>query len=446
MKSHRSLRADAARIWSAALRAVEPETAVRSFVKCRRGILTVGGRSIRLDEFEKIWIIGAGKAAAPMAMALERILGKHLSGGMLVTKYGHGLPLKDLEILEAGHPLPDANSLLAGERITRLAAEKIRPGDLVFCLFSGGGSALLVSPAPGITLEDKLETTRLLLAGGATIHEMNAIRKHLSCLKGGGLARLLAPTQVISLILSDVVGDSLDTIASGPLVPDGTSFNGCLGILRKLDLLNRIPADVRLRLEEGAAGVIAETPKKGDPAFRRKDNVIIGSNARACTAAAAAARRLGYHTMILTTRLEGDTGEAAGFHMSVAEEIVLQGRPLRRPACILSGGETTVRLTGRGKGGRNQEFVLRCVEPLTRLQAPCVVASVGTDGTDGPTDAAGAIADNTTLSRSLKLGAQFLTESLRNNDSYEFFNRLGSLIITGPTRTNVMDLHLVLLG
>jgi glycerate 2-kinase len=298
----------------------------------------------------------------------------------------------------------------------------------------------------GITLKDKLICTKLLLNGGADIHELNAVRKHLSDLKGGGLARLLAPTRAVSLVLSDVVGDDLGTIASGPTAPDATTYGECLDIFRRLRLLNRVPPVVRRRFELGAAGEIAETPKKGDPVFARNRSCIIASSAQACTAAEQAARRLGYYALVMTSRLEGDNGEAARFHMSVANEIVLHRRPLRRPACIISGGETTVKVTGTGKGGRNQEFVLHCVKTLSQMSAPCVVASLGTDGTDGPTDAAGAIADNTTLFRSTRHGSSLLGESMRNNDSYHFFKALGDLIITGPTRTNVMDLHIVLVG
>lgn len=446
MKSHRTLRAEAAKIWSTALRAVDPELAVRGCVRRKGNRLTVGGRKIDLDPVQDVWIIGAGKAAAPMGQALERLLGRRVSGGLLVTKYGHGLPLERVKLLEAGHPLPDANGLAAGEQLIRLVRENVKSTDLVFCLLSGGGSALLVAPAAGISLEDKLECTRLLLRAGANIHEMNAIRKHLSDLKGGGLARLLCRGNVLSLILSDVVGDSLDTIASGPLVPDKSTFADCLEILSKFDITDLVPPAVIDRLEKGAAGKVPETPKPGDPVFRRKEDWIVGSNAKACTSALAMARRLGYHAQVISSRLEGDTGEAAGFHMSVAEEIVFQNRPLRRPACLISGGETTVRVKGGGKGGRNQEFVLSCAARLARIPAPIVVTSIGTDGTDGPTDAAGAVADNTTLARSLKFGSRFLQESLNDNNSYEFFRHLGDLIITGPTRTNVMDLRLVLIG
>ena len=446
MKSQRLLRQDAARIWNAALRAVDPEPAIRRIVKRNGALLRINGASFDLKKTGKLWVLGAGKAAAPMGQAVEKILDRYLEGGILATKYGHSLPLKKLDIVEAGHPLPDANSLVSAERIISLAGSRIQPEDLVLCLLSGGASSLLVHPAEGITLQDKLACTQLLLRTGADIYELNAVRKHLSGIKGGGLARMLAPARIVVLTLSDVVGDDPGTIASGPLAPDPTTFGACLEIFRKHGILGQIPDAVKQRFELGAAGRIGETPKQGDPVFQGIESFIIGSNAQACTAAAQTARRLGYHAMVLTSGLEGDNGEAARFHMNVAGEIVFRRRPVRRPACIISGGETTVRVGGKGKGGRNQEFALHCVKPLAGLPAPCLVASLGTDGTDGPTDAAGAVADNSTLIRAMKYGARFLEESLNNNDSYSFFNRLEDLIVTGPTRTNVMDLHLVLVG
>lgn len=446
MKSLRVLRSDAARIWRAALRAVDPEGAVRACARRQGSILHIGPRRFHLGKIRKVWILGAGKAAAPMGRAMERILGPYLAGGILVTQYGHSLPLRRMEILEAGHPLPDAHSLAAASRIRDLARHSVEPEDLVLCLLSGGASALMASPADSIPLEDKLECTRLLLRSGAPIGELNAVRKHLSALKGGGLARWLAPAAVVSLILSDVVGDDVGTIASGPVSPDATTFGDCLDILKKRGLYRQVPPAVRIRLKAGAAGKIPETPKPRDPVFRRCESFIVGSNARACSAAADMARRLGYHAAVLTSRLEGDTGEAARFHMSIAEEICRDRRPLRPPACILSGGETTVQVRGSGKGGRNQEFVLHCVRSLHRFPSPCVVASLGTDGIDGPTDAAGAIADTTSLTRSLKIHADFLHDALQCNNSYAFFQGLDDLIFTGPTRTNVMDLHMVMVG
>jgi glycerate 2-kinase len=446
MKSHGQLRADAARIWTSALRAVDPQSAIRVSVKRNGSTLQVKGRRYDLGAYRKVWVLGAGKAAAPMGLAIEKILGRFLTGGFLVTKYGHAMPLKKLQVMEAGHPLPDANSLASAAQIISLANGQICPDDLIVCLLSGGASSLLVSPAPGITLQDKLACTQLLLNSGADIHDLNAVRKHLSAIKGGWLARMLAPAKVISLILSDVVGDDVGTIASGPMTPDPSTFGDCIGILEKLQILEQVPRTVRERFELGAAGAILETPKGSDSAFNETETFIVASNAQACTASATAAKKLGYRALILTSRLNGDTGDAASLHMGIAEEIVFQRRPLRRPACIISGGETTVRVSGSGQGGRNQEFTLRCIQQLARLPAPCVVASLGTDGTDGPTDAAGAIADNTTLSRSIKFGAQFLKESMANNDSYRFFETLGDLIVTGPTRTNVMDLHILLVG
>jgi len=440
------LRTDAGRIWTAALRAVDPGAAVRRHVRRRKNALLAGGRIYDLDRFGNVWALGAGKAAAPMGKALETILGGRLAGGLLVTKYGHGIGLKRLETVEAGHPLPDSNSVAAAQRMAAFAGDRVAPGDLVFCLLSGGASSLLASPAEGIALGDKIRCTQALLRAGASIRELNAVRKHLSALKGGGLARRLHPATVVSVALSDVVGDDPSTIASGPTVPDPTTFSDCLEILRRLSVADSVPGAVTRRLRRGAAGEIAETPKAGDPAFRAAAFLVAGSNAEACRAAAAAARRLGYHATVLTSRLEGDTAAAARFHMSVLEEVVSHGRPVRRPACVLSGGETTVRVAGGGRGGRNQEFVMHCVRHLAELPAPCLVASLGTDGTDGPTDAAGAVADNASLARSLAIGAAFLERSIEDNDSYAFFKGLGDLIVTGPTRTNVMDLHILLAG
>jgi glycerate 2-kinase len=446
MKSHRLLRADAARIWTAALGAVDPEASIRRRLKRNGRILSINGSRWDLSRYRHVWVLGAGKAASSMGHAVEKILGRYLAGGLLVTKYGHSSPLKKLPVIEAGHPLPDENSLAAARQIGAFSEMHIRPDDFVLCVFSGGASSLLVLPAPGITLQDKLISTQLLLNSGADIYELNAIRKHLSAIKGGGLARMLHPAKVVSLMLSDVVGDDVATIASGPTAPDPTTFGNCMEILQKLHLMELFPSEVRTRFERGSIASIPETPKGGDPVFLNTENLVVASNAQACSAAAGAAKRLGYRTLVLTSSLEGDTAAAAGMHMSIAGEVIRQLRPVRPPACIISGGETTVKVTGSGMGGRNQEFAMQCVRQLAHFTAPCVVVSLGTDGTDGPTDAAGAIADNLTLSRSMKFGARFLDETMAGNDSYHFFQRLGDLIVTGPTHTNVMDLHLVLVG
>jgi hydroxypyruvate reductase len=331
------LHTDAEKIMTAGLKAVDPEKAVRRHVRRRGSLLEAGGRTFDLDSVRDVWILGAGKAAASMGKSLERVLGSRLSGGFLVTKYGHGLPSKRLDIMEAGHPLPDANSVAAGRRLA-LLAERIAPGDLVFCLLSGGASSLLVSPAEGISLEDKVSCTREMMAAGASIRELNAVRKHLSAIKGGGVARLLKGASLVSLVLSDVVGDDRETIASGPTVADETTFSDCVDVVRRLGLLKKVPGAVLNRFREGAAGRIADTPGRGDPLFRGNEYIVIGNIAAACTAAAHAARRMGYHSIVLASGLEGDTGAAAGFHMGVMEEIVALNRPARRPACVISGG------------------------------------------------------------------------------------------------------------
>ncbi len=446
MKSLRILRSDAANIWTAALKAVNPETAVRKYVQRRGSILQIDACRFDLDTIRSVWILGAGKAAAPMGKALEKILGRYLTGGFLATKYGHGFTLKKTEILEAGHPLPDKNSMISAERIRSFVENRIESGDLVICVFSGGASSLMVSPSQGITLEDKVRSSEILMNAGASIHELNCVRKHLSRFKGGGLAGLLRHVRVAVLALSDVVGDDMATIASGPTAPDPTTFFDCVEALKRLGVSDRIPTAVMKRFKQGCAGRIEETLKPGNPVFKGVRSFIIGNSTLACTAAVKAAKKMGYRSMVLTSRLEGDTADAAGFHMSVLKEIVRENRPISRPACIVSGGETTVEVTGSGRGGRNQEFVLHCVPHLAALEAPAVVASLGTDGTDGPTDAAGAVADNSTFTRSLKFSPAFLKESLNNNDSHTYFKRLGDLIVTGPTRTNVMDLHIVLVG
>lgn len=446
MKTAAALRRDAARIWRAALLAVDPEAAVRGVVRLRGEELRIGRERLDLRTFGHVWVLGAGKGAAPMARAIERTLGGRIAGGLVITPYGYALPSGRLETLEARHPLPDAAGRRAAARLEALARERVGGDDLVLCLLSGGASALLPAPAEGIALGDKLECTRLLMNAGADIHELNAVRKHLSAIKGGQLARTLSPARVVTLALSDVVGDDFGTIASGPLSPDPTTFGDCVAILRRYRLLGRVPPSVGRRLRRGAAGKIDETPKPGDPVFARSSGVIVAGGSDACAAAVRRARQLGYRAAVITSCLEGDTGEAARFHLGIAEEIARRGRPLGRPACVVSGGETTVRVTGRGKGGRNQEFVLCSVAGLGRMPAPALVASLGTDGIDGPTDAAGAVADHETLARCRRFGADFLPAALREHDSHTFFRRLGDLIVTGPTRTNVGDLHIVLVG
>ncbi|MGD8534869.1 MAG: glycerate kinase [Candidatus Aminicenantes bacterium] len=437
------LRKDAGVIFRAGLEAVNPIHAIKKRVTLQDDRLTVGGQTYNLAEYEGIYVIGTGKASAAMAQAVEELLGKRIKGGVVNVKYGHIFPLNKIKVNEAGHPVPDEAGFHGTEEIIQLL-KKTEKNDLVLFLISGGGSALLPYPAEGLTLEEKQEVTKYLLEVGACIHEINAVRKHLSRVKGGRLAKLAHPSTLISLMLSDVIGDDLDTIASGPTVPDDSTFDDCLKVLEKYQMREKIPASVVELLEKGARGEVEETPKAGDPAFQRTQNMIIASNILAVQAAQRKAEELGYNTMILSTFVEGETKEAARVHAAVAKEILHTGNPVPRPACIISGGETTVTIRGKGLGGRNQEFVLAAVIDIDGLEN-VVILSAGTDGTDGPTDAAGAIADGSTVSRAKKKGmdAEYF---LRENDSYHFFKPLGDLIITGPTHTNVMDLRLVMVG
>jgi hydroxypyruvate reductase len=332
--------------------------------------------------------------------------------------------------------VPDERGVEGAKRIIELCAQAT-DRDLVVCLMSGGASALTPCPVPPITLEEKRQTTRLMLACGATIHELNALRKHISLFKGGQLAKFAAPAHIVSLILSDVVGDNLDVIGSGPTAPDASTFEDALAVLDKYELRDRVPKSVRQRLESNAE----ETPKPGDPLFRNVENTIVGSNQKSLEAAARSAKALGYKTLILASTIEGETRDVARMHAAIARQIRISGQPLKPPACIVSGGETIVTIRGEGKGGRNQEFALAAAIDIAGLENTLIL-SAGTDGTDGPTDAAGALADGQTLSRS-KINA---AGALARNDSYRFFAALNDLIITGSTGTNVMDLHLILVA
>jgi hydroxypyruvate reductase len=437
----RNLKRDATAIFLAGVEAVEPRGAARATLRLKGGAVLAGGHKLPLPAAGRVWVVGAGKAAAPMARAVEQVFGARVAGGLVVTKYGHAEPLRRVALREAGHPVPDAAGVAAARDLAALLAG-VSPEDLVVCVLSGGGSALLPSPAEGISLEEKQEVTRLLLGCGATIGEINCVRKHLSVLKGGGLARLARPASLLTLILSDVVGDPLDVIASGPTVPDPTTFAGALAILGRFGITAKVPASIRARLEAGARGELPETPKPGDPAFRRTVDLLVGSNAQAVAAAASEARRRGYQTLVLSTTVTGESREVASVHAALARELARSGQPLRRPACLLSGGETTVTLSGSGKGGRNQEFALAAALGIEGLEGIALLAA-GTDGTDGPTDAAGAFVDGSTVARARAAGLD-PRAALDGHDAYPFFATLGDLVITGPTRTNVMDLDLVL--
>ena len=437
-----SPRQDALAIFRAALKAADPVLAVRRFLRREGSLLIAGAKRYPLQRFERIFVLGAGKASASMAGAVETVLGARIAGGLVVTKYDHGLALKRVRLVESAHPVPDEAGVEAARLLGEMA-DRANAQDLVVMLISGGASALTPYPVPPITLAEKQETTKLLLACGANIHEINTVRKHLSGIKGGQLARRAAPATLITLMLSDVIGDPMDVIGSGPTVPDPSTFAAAVAILSKYGLTRRVPATVLARLEQGIAGQVDETPKPGDAAFRRAQNLIVGSNRLAVDAAAAKARQLGYRPLVLSTFVEGETREIARMHAAIAREVLAASRPVRAPACLISGGETTVTIRGQGLGGRNQEFVLAAAIDLAGVEGVTVL-SAGTDGTDGPTDAAGAIADSATVVRGhvRKLSPNAM---LADNDSYRFFDALGDLIRTGPTRTNVNDVRLLLI-
>ena len=440
-KSLEKSRRNAIEIFQAGLAAIAPGQAIKSHVQCEKDILHIDGRTYDLSEYDKMYVIGAGKAGSSMAKAIEEILGDHITSGLITVKYGHLEPLSIIKIQEAGHPVPDENGYNGAKAIYELA-ESADAKTLVICLISGGGSALLPLPVDNVTLEDKQMATKVLLSCGATIHEINAIRKHLSAIKGGGLARAVYPATIVTLMLSDVVGDDLDSIASGPCVPDTMTFADCQAIFEKYEIESDIPARVKEYIHKGMAGKVPETPKQGDKIFEKTQNVIVGNNFNALIKSKAKAEVLGYNTLLLSSRIEGETSEVALNHVAIATEIEVNNLPVPKPACVLSGGETTVTIKGDGKGGRNQEFVLAAALCMAEFEH-AVVLSAGTDGSDGPTDAAGALADNTTLERARTNGLDPV-QFLKNNDSYHFFDNLGDLYKTGPTNTNVMDIRIIL--
>lgn len=445
-RSRRKLRSDAIAIFRAGLKAADAREAVLRSIKfsSRTQRLKVNGAAnLDLKKFDRVFVAGAGKAAAAMAVAVEHALGSHrITGGLVNVKYGHARPKpRRLRVIECGHPLPDEAGLKGAQELERLLRE-LTACDLLIVLLSGGASALLPYPAPPVTLADKQRTTDLLLRAGADIFELNAVRKHLSALKGGQLAELAYPATVVALILSDVIGDPLDIIASGPTAPDPLTYGDALRVLSKYSLTKTVPRRVLHRLEQGAAGLLRDTPKPGDPLFKQVHNIVVGSNTIALEAAAAKASQLGYCPLLLSSSMQGETREVARVHAEILREVLRSRRPAAPPACLLSGGETTVTVRGAGKGGRNQEFALSAALQLSGVSG-ALVLSAGTDGTDGPTDAAGAIADDTTCARAIAAGLNPLAH-LANNDSYPLFAAIGDLLKTGATGTNVMDMHLML--
>lgn len=433
----------ACRVLAAAVGAVEPGQAVRRHLRRTGDILKAGERSYMLDGFRQIYLIAAGKAAEPMAAAAQQVLGNKLAGGVVITKEGYAtrssLP-GGIRILEAGHPLPDRRGIEGAQQVIGLL-DQAAEDTLVLCLLSGGGSALLTLPADQITLRDLQALTDQLLACGASIHEINTLRKHLDQVKGGKLARRAAPASLISLVLSDVVGDPLDVIASGPTVADGSTYGDAVRILERHGIAGKTPPSILAHLERGAAGEEAENPGPGNVVFDRVQNLIVGNNQMAAQAALQQAQEEGFNTLLLSTYLQGEARHAGRFLAALAQQVDQDGQPIPRPACLAAGGETTVTLRGSGKGGRNQELALGAVRTLAGLPQVALV-SLATDGGDGPTDAAGAVATGETLARARQLGFE-PEDFLARNDAYHFFGPLGDLLMTGPTQTNVNDLMFV---
>lgn len=428
-------------IFDAAINAASPCNAVQKKLRLApagtRLLLKAGHKSIDLNRFKRIFVVGGGKAVCPMARAVEELLGSRLTGGLIVTKYGHSQPLKKIQAIEAGHPLPDGSGVEGAGEILRIAVQA-GEDDLLIVLLTGGASALLPAPAFGLSLKDKQKASMLLINSGASIDEINVVRKHLSLIKGGHLAQAAHPATVLTLIVSDVVGNNLSSIASGPTVPDPSTYADAIRIIKDHKLAGEMPEKVMDILRRGSKGVLPETPKPDEALFENTSNIIIADNLSALQAAGRRARAFGLKPVILSSSMTGNTREAACFFASVLKEIKNSGNPVKPPACVLMGGETTLKVKGHGLGGRNQEFALALAAALNR--APGIYAlSAGTDGTDGPTEAAGAYVFPDTLSRAEALGLE-PAKYLAQNDSYNFFKRIDGLFITGPTGTNVMDI------
>lgn len=436
-----------AEIFYAALKAVDPYNAVKLYTDKIRSVYQNGS-------FKRLIVTGFGKAAYSMAKAVEDEMADLITNGIVITKYGHtedsrlevqnskyfSLKPFAFSLFEAGHPIPDENGLKATEAIIKLLKEADE-NTLVVCLISGGGSALLVAPCEGISLYEKQKITQLLLNAGADIYEINTVRKHISRVKGGRLAEIAYPAKIISLILSDVVGDRLDVIASGPTAPDKTTFNDALRVLEKYRLINKTPESIIKVIQKGAEGLINETPKEGSKIFENVENIIIGSNRKALEAAREKAESLGFKPEIISSEITGEARDVGRWLAHIAKGLKVQG--FKGSRCLISGGETTVTVKGNGIGGRNMELALAFAMEIEGVKG-ITLLSAGTDGTDGPTDAAGAIVDGETVKKARAIGLN-PEEYLNNNDSYNFFKKIDSLFITGPTGTNVMDIQIMVI-
>lgn len=426
---------------NAALEAADPKNIIRSKVRVEKNQLKINGLSFNLGDFQNIFVVGGGKASGSMAEAIEELLGDRIKDGAINVPYAcAAYETKRVKLEHASHPVPDIAGVRGAKRILDLASQ-VEENDLLICLLSGGGSSLMPQPSAGVSLRDKRRVTDALLKSGATINEINTVRKHISAFKGGWLAKRAYPATVVNLILSDVVGDPLDSIASGPTVPDSSTFQDAIEVLKRYRLWSKTPTSVKKALLNGKKGLIPETPKASDKAFEKVHNIIIGNNMTASLAAYNNLKNAGLNTLLLSSCLEGQARDVGTMFASMAKEIAASGNPIPKPAGIVAGGETTVTVVGKGKGGRNQEIALSAAVKIGNMDG-VVVASLSTDGVDGPTDAAGALTDGKTMLRAQELGLnprKFLSE----NDSYSFFSRLGDLISTGVTGTNVDDVSII---
>ncbi len=423
------------------MEAANPKAIVESRVTIEGRTLKIGKLKLDLGKFKHVFVVGGGKASGKMAEALESALGDKITQGIVnVPNDSEPYKTQKIELRKASHPIPDEAGVEGTKEMLALV-NQVEEDDLIICLVSGGGSSLMPLPRGDISIADKQMVTNDLLRSGATITEINTVRKHISDFKGGWLAQKAYPATIVNLVLSDVIGDPLEFIASGPTIPDSTTFEDSIAVLRRYGLWSRTPPPVKSLLSRGRKGLIAETPKPGDKVFRKVYDIIIGNNRLATSAVHKSFQRKGFRALTLTSVLQGEAKHVGTVLGSIAEEVVVSGNPLPRPCGIIAGGETTVTVSGEGKGGRNQEIALSAALKITGKDG-VAIASYSTDGTDGPTDAAGAIVDGKTIARSKEEEID-ARSFLANNDSYNFFSRLGDLILTGPTGTNVNDVSVV---
>jgi glycerate-2-kinase len=432
------LRSDVLRAAEQGIKNVMPECFMKRIRVEDNSLIIKDSLRIDLREFDEVVVLGVGKASVRMAEMLEPILYDRISGGVIASLSSpcECINLRKINVVPSSHPIPSKRSVEASEILLEWA-ESFTERTLAIFLLSGGASAMLALPAPPVTLEDKIFTTKLLLESGATIDEINTVRKHLSLVKGGWLGKRMSRARVISLILSDVVGNKVESIGSGPTAPDPTTFRDAYNILRRYDLWDRVPESIRRRIMDGLEGRVEETPKPGDPAFQRITNIVIADVGDACRAAASYLKSRGFRCIVLSKYVEGEASQVGIFLAGLLQQFEEEGG---RRAAIL-GGEYTVTVRGGGIGGRNQELVLGSLLKLKDLRRS-VIMSIGTDGVDGVSSAAGAIADPQTYHDAIRLGINPI-RFLKENDSNSFFNLVGGAIYTGPTGTNVGDLTII---